>query len=242
MNKIFAKKNIKSKKSLGNLLLSARKKKDISLEKAESDTKIRYKYLQSLEKDDYDNMPPDVYNIGFLMRYCEYLEVDKVKFLNLYKNERLLHNELSKKFFNFNEKKGLINPGNPEKFKNKLKFVITPQILITTLVVIVVVGIMSYIWFQVKSFAAAPSLEVSNPNEQIVISMDNIEVSGNTDPSVELSINGRAVGIDEKGYFSQNVELMKGINTVEIKALNKAKKETIKNIKVLVVTDDKDDN
>lgn len=242
MSKIFAKKNITSRKSLGKLLLIARKKKDIGLEKAEFDTKVRYKYLLALENDDYDNMPPDVYNIGFLKRYCEYLDVDKDKFLVLYKNERLLHNELSKKFFNFNDKKELINPGHPEKFKNKLKFVITPQILITTLVVFVVVGILGYIWFQVKSFAAAPPLEVNNPNEQIVVSMNNIEVKGNTDPTVELTINGRAVGVGENGYFSQNVELINGINTVEIKALNKANKETIKNIKILVVKDDDSEN
>lgn len=236
MNKIFAKKNIGTKKSLGTLLKNARKKKGITLEKAEIDTKVRLKYLEALEADDYDKMPPDVYNIGFLKRYCEYLGLNSHKYLQYYSEERKLHNEMSKRFFG--SKKKIINPGNPEKFKNKIKFVITPQMIISTMVVFLVIGILGYIWFQVKSFAAAPPLKVDNPNEQIMVSMNNVEIKGNTDPTVELTINGRSVGVNENGYFTQNVELINGINTVEIKALNKANKETTKNIKVLVVSSD----
>ncbi len=242
MNKIFAKKTISSRRSLGSMLLSKRKEKDVTLHKAEIDTKIRFKYLQALEQDDYTNMPPDVYNVGFLERYCEYLGLDPKKYIERYKDERQVQDNLSKKFFNFQDKRGIINPGHPEKFKNKLKFVITPQIFITSIVVFLVVGILGYIWFQVKSFAAAPPLELTNPNEQIIVSMDTVEVKGNTDPTVDLTINGRAVGVDNDGNFIQNVELIKGINTVEIKAQNKANKETVKNIKVLVVNDENQEN
>lgn len=239
MNKIFAKKKIRSRQSLSKILITTRKKKNITLDKAEIDTKIRYKYLRALETDDYKNMPPDVYNIGFLRRYCEYLHLDVKKYLARYKDEKKLHSELSKKkYFSFNRKKKIINPGHPEKFKNKLKFVVTPQIFITSLVVILVIGVLGYIWFQVKSFAAPPPLEIANPNEQIMVSMDTVEVKGKTDPAVELTINGRAVGVGEDGYFSQNVELLDGINTLEIKATNKANKETVKSIKILVVGED----
>jgi len=238
MNNIFAKKTIRVSRGLGKTLSSARAKKDISLEKAEVDTKVRLKYLEALEKDDYLNMPPDVYNIGFLTRYAEYLGLNVKKCVNTFLEEKKVQEQIKKNKFSFiKEKNMLLNPGNPEKFRHRLKFVVTPQMFVSLLVALVVVGILGYIWFQVKSFAAAPELELNNPAEQIVVSTDTIDVVGKTDPTAILSINDQLVSIDEEGNFKQAVKLNKGINEIEIKAQNKAEKETVKTIKILVVSE-----
>ena len=234
MKNIFEKKKLSVRKSLGLIIKDARKKKEVSLQQAEMDTKIRIKYLIALEKDDYSNMPADVYNIGFLIRYCDYLNIDKNKYLRQYKEEKKVYDEINKKNIQ-PSKKGIISPGRPDTFKNKLRFVLTPQILTTTVIIFLVFGILGYIWFQVKSFAAPPHLDVNNPAEQIIVSEKKILISGKTDPVAELRINGRVAGIQENGNFSQNVELIEGINTIEIKAYNKANKETVKIIQVLVI-------
>lgn len=239
MSNIFAKKTIKTAKSLGKTLSCARKKKNISLEKAELDTKIRIKYLKALEEDDYKKIPPDVYSVGFLSRYAMYLGLDKKQCVKKYQQEKLLFAQLERKKFRINTSKiNLISPGCSDKFQEKMKFVITPQIFVTAFVVFIVLGMLSYIWFQVKSFAAAPPLELNNPNEQIVVSNNTIEVTGTTDPTANLYINNQAVSIDEAGKFKQLVNLNKGINTIEIKAQNKANKETAKSIQALVVSED----
>ncbi len=240
MSNIFAKKTIKTAKSLGKTLCCARKKKNISLEKAEIDTKIRIKYLTALEQDDYKNMPPDVYSIGFLSRYASYLGLEKAQCIDKYRQEKLLYSQIERKKFRITQKENLISPGSTNKFQEKLKFVITPQIFVTAFVAFMVMGVLSYIWFQVKSFAAAPPLELNNPNEQIVVSNNMIEVTGTTDPGANLFINDQAVSVDEVGKFKQTVNLNKGINTIEIKAQNKANKETAKNIQALVVSEDKE--
>jgi len=237
MTAFFSKKTIRVDKTFGKILTNARKKRGISLEKAEFDTKVRLKYLLALEQDDFANMPPDVYNIGFLSRYCEYLCIDSKKHIKKYTEEKKVFLQINKKSFFTNSQRELINPGDPEKYRSKLKFVLTPQIFVTTLVVIFVVGILGYIWFQVKSFAAAPELAVNNPEEQIAVSQDNIKITGSTDPAADLSINNQAVNIDTEGNFSQEVKLSKGLNTIEIKAENKANKTTIRNIKVLAVNE-----
>lgn len=234
MNKLFNKKIIKSSKTFGQLLSSARKRREISLQKAEIDTKIRMKFIIALEKDDFKNMPPDVYNIGFIKRYCQYLGLNSIKILDKYHNEKLVFEKLNKKLA-FTKEDTLINPGNPNKYRSNLKYVLTPQIFVTTLIIICVVGILGYVWFQVKSFAAAPELAVDNASDQIMVSTDTIKISGKTDASATLLINDQGVAIDELGNFSQDVKLIDGINTIEIKALNKADKSTIKNIKVLAV-------
>lgn len=239
MTNIFAKKKIRTKKTLGNILKSARNKKQLTLEKAELDTKIRLKYLKFLEEDDFKNMPPDVYNIGFLTRYAEYLGLNVDKIINQYQNERLLYNQLNKKiiFFN-NEKKLLFSPGDKNRYREKLKFIITPQIFVSFLIATTVFIIIGYIWFQVKSFAAAPQLELSNPAEQILVSENSINISGQTDLTATIKINDQLIVVDENGKFNEQIQLNRGINSIEIKAINKANKETKKTIKILVVNDE----
>jgi cytoskeletal protein RodZ len=59
--------------SIGNQLREARQRQNISLEQIEADTKIRKTYLTILETDDYTQLPPKVYAIGFMKQYCTYL-------------------------------------------------------------------------------------------------------------------------------------------------------------------------
>lgn len=240
MKNIFAKKSLRQEKSLGKILSIARRKKDISLEKAEIDTKIRLKYLKALEKDDFVNMPSRVYNIGFISRYCEYLGLEIKKHIDIHTRDKEVYDNLKQKKFSFiKQKEDFLKPGDPEKFRDKLRFVVTPQIFTTGIVVLIVMTILGYIWFQVKSFAAAPELNIANPEEQIVVSTDSIDISGKTDPTAVLFINNQAVSVNQSGEFRQAVKLEKGINEIEIKAENKANKETVKNVKVLVVSEDK---
>lgn len=239
MDNIFKKKKIRSSRTVGKLLKTARKKIGFNLEKIEANTKIRLRYLEALEKDDFENMAADVYNIGFLSRYSNFLKLDSEKIITKYQNERKIFNKLQKKrsLFNFKEKT-ILNPGNPEKYRDRLKFVFTPQRIISLLIVITVLSVLGYIWFQVKTFAASPRLEISNPNQQIVISMDTIKIVGETNPDATLIINDREVAIESSGNFDQEVQLTTGINNIQIKAINKAGKETVKMVQVLA-TDQK---
>jgi cytoskeletal protein RodZ len=70
---------------LGILLREAREKRGISLEKAEADTRIRYKFLLALENEDYSVLPGQVYIKGFLKTYASYLGLDPAQVVGLYK-------------------------------------------------------------------------------------------------------------------------------------------------------------
>jgi len=69
---------------LGELLRRAREAKGLSLAQVEEATKIRRSYLQALEDEDYDRLPPPVYAKGFLKNYARYLDLDLQKVLSLY--------------------------------------------------------------------------------------------------------------------------------------------------------------
>jgi transcriptional regulator with XRE-family HTH domain len=74
---------------LGELLKEARQNKGASLEEIEEEIRIRKKYLQALEEEDFSIMPPEVYVKGFLRNYAIYLGLDPEEVRALYKGESI---------------------------------------------------------------------------------------------------------------------------------------------------------
>jgi len=56
---------------IGERLKSAREEKGMSIEKIEEITKIRSKYLISIEAGDFTIIPEEVYLKGFIKNYAE---------------------------------------------------------------------------------------------------------------------------------------------------------------------------
>ena len=61
---------------IGRILEHRRKERGLSLDDVEQATKIRKRYLDGLERDDYDVLPAGVYAQGFLKTYANYLGLD----------------------------------------------------------------------------------------------------------------------------------------------------------------------
>jgi cytoskeleton protein RodZ len=61
---------------LGDWLRQRREELDISLEQVEEDTRIRVRYLQALEAEDFGALPDPIVGRGFLRNYATYLELD----------------------------------------------------------------------------------------------------------------------------------------------------------------------
>ena len=78
------------KQSLGQILKAARSKLKISLEQAEQQTNIRAKYLKALENEDYQNLPCEVYSLGYLRRYAQFLNISQECVMGRFKQESCL--------------------------------------------------------------------------------------------------------------------------------------------------------
>ena len=61
---------------IGRILEQKRKEKGLSLSEVEKATKIRKRYIDGLERDDYAVLPAGVYAQGFLKTYANYLGLD----------------------------------------------------------------------------------------------------------------------------------------------------------------------
>jgi cytoskeletal protein RodZ len=72
-------------KSLGEKLTKAREAKGLTIENVSRDTNIARRYLAALEEEDFLQFPATSYAIGFLRNYGEYLGLDTVELLSLYR-------------------------------------------------------------------------------------------------------------------------------------------------------------
>jgi cytoskeleton protein RodZ len=61
---------------VGNKLQEARARKQLSLQQVEDATKIRGRYLQAIEHDEWDQLPGDTYARAFIRTYGRFLGLD----------------------------------------------------------------------------------------------------------------------------------------------------------------------
>lgn len=71
---------------LGKRLTEARRQKNISLEQVDADIKIKPRYIEALEAEEFNSLPSGPAVRGFLRNYAAYLGLDATEILNLYNN------------------------------------------------------------------------------------------------------------------------------------------------------------
>jgi len=213
----FSKKKIKSKPTLGEVLKKARISKKITLAEMEAITKVRQKYLHSLEKDDWNELPQEVYIRSYTIAYARALGLDL--------------SEITKAFESLAITKRSLNNSSSFYYKNsfkEVKFLVTPKFLAYFALIGFVVSMFSYIVFQVVSFAGSPNLQVSSPADNMTVDEDEINIEGVTEGNTVLTINQEKVPVTGDGRFSTNLKLHRGLNIIEVKATNRINKESSK--------------
>lgn len=235
---VFTKKKLARFYTLGEKFFRTRKRLGISLLETEKNTKISVKYLEALERNDYGVLPDMVYTRGFIVRYANYLNLKIENVLLLYERDLTnLQQAVSLKPTD-KSRPSLIRPNVADEIlSNPNRFTITPQLVWGTSIGFGLLSVFGYIWLQVASFAAAPPLEIVSPQGELKVSVETVEIRGQTDGDAILEINDQPVAVDETGIFRQEIKLMDGVNAIKISAKNKVDKETTKIIQVLADID-----
>lgn len=206
-------------KSVGDILKLARKRKNLSLEEVEEETKVRVRYLEALEESRYDILPATVYASGFLAKYADFLELKKDDLMANFRLERGQDLYASKLM--------------PERKIKEPLLTVTPKTIIIVSVVVALLLIVGYIIYSVRQFTLPPNLVISSPSSEEILKEEKVNIVGKTDEGATLQINNQAVMIDGTGNFTEQVKLSAGLNTFEVKATSRLKKETVKQIKIL---------
>lgn len=72
---------------IGESLRAERENRGLTLFDVEEKTKIRVKYLQALEEENFEEIPGEAYRLGFLRNYARFLGLDPEHILDLYKTQ-----------------------------------------------------------------------------------------------------------------------------------------------------------
>jgi len=190
--------------TVGEILIEARKQKNLSLEQVERETRIRKKILEKLEKSDWGAFAP-TYAKGLLRNYSAYLGLDQSRVLAFFRRE-------------YDEKKQKIESRQLTKIRPKFR--LTPALVSGLVVILLILVVLGYLFYQYRSFTAAPSLEIQEPQNNEKVAGSDVSVVGRTPEDSILKINGEQVQVSPGGTFSILVNLKDGINILTVTSAN----------------------
>ncbi|MCL4389783.1 MAG: helix-turn-helix domain-containing protein [Patescibacteria group bacterium] len=197
--------------TVGEILRQARENKKLTIEAVEKATKIRAKFVAAMEANEFDKLPGGTFSRGFIKNYATFLGLSTEETLAFFRRQM------------DQEDPRLLPKAKPE-IKNR--FALTPQLFTGLSIAALLLTFFAYLIFAYFKYAGAPALLVSAPANNIVVSQQQIEVTGKTDPGATLTINNQLVDTSENGSFDVTVPLQPGLNTLNIVAANKFHRQT----------------
>lgn len=208
-------------RTVGEILSQRRKTLGLNLLDIEKETKIRLKYLEAIEKNNFSQIAESTVVKGFIRNYASALSLSPENVLAVFRRD-----------FRENEKGQIIPRAITEQF-DETKFYWTPKATFILLLVLLLSGFSFFFFKQYSKFSAAPELEVSSPKEGQVFK-EKVDVIGKADKDATVRIDGTIISITSNGQFKEEIVLPRGDNIVTIEAINRQGKKNVVNRKIKV--------
>lgn len=113
-------------------------------------------------------------------------------------------------------------------------FIITPKKLWLVFGIIVITLIFGYFWHQISYVIYPPAIKITQPVSDVTTKEKSIEILGQTESDVYLTINGKEVYVDKGGNFQNVVNLELGLNIFKIEAKDRLGKTNAVVRKIMV--------
>ena len=197
----------------GQKLRDERQSRGFSLSEVSGATKIRVKFLEAIEKGEYEKLPSPSYAYGFVRNYAKFLDLADEEILALFRRE-------------FDGKKvyKVLPEGLTGQKEMPLKrFKIRQAVILIALLFIFLLG---FLVFQYRYAFINPSITLTSPSEMSVLSSSTILVLGKTDPNSTITVNDEQVSVDSEGAFKKETTAFPGKTTITVKAVNRFGKQT----------------
>lgn len=201
----FEARRIQAPDTIGEKLQRGRQALSLSVGQVADTTRINSRFIQALEQGRYKDLPGSVYVRKYVSELC------RVYHLSYADLEKQLAHEV-----------GLTQPKVVKlspKASNKPLWI--PNLFRWGVVGVMIAVIGAYFTWQVVRLVTPPQLEVIQPAQDIVLDQPTIMVVGQTQPGVQVTINGEAANVDQTGRFEEQVALRPGLNRLEIQAKSK---------------------
>lgn len=206
--------------TLPEYLKVAREALNYDLSEASKVTNISEKFLVALESGTYHKLPADVYVYGFLRKLAELYRTNAELLIEQYKKERGIAEQLSKKIPTY-------------KSYTDQKFVLTPKTITLSVLVVFIIFVLGYLFFQVHAINQPPKIHITSPKDGERITASSVIVQGQTDIGTSLSMNDQQIFVDSEGNFKQPVSISQGEKVLTFVASNNFGKQSTKQILII---------
>jgi transcriptional regulator with XRE-family HTH domain len=198
----FTPKKLPLDETIGERLRQARSLRQLKIEEVAKAINIRPEYLTALEEERWDKLPAGLYGKNFLKQYARFLRVSLKDWQSGPDNQ---------------------DSGNPfsQRILQKNKFIVFPKIVRNTLVIVAVLACLLYLVGYFKKVIMPPDLLITDPAQNMVLKTNSLTVNGQTEVEAEVRINNEIVLNNHNGYFSQTINLKKGLNNIIVSAKKK---------------------
>lgn len=196
--------------TVGKLLQQQRLKQNITLKKAEEQTRIRQRYLKAIETENWSMFTSRVYITGVIKTYASYLGIDPEKAMAYFRRDYERKEDVT--------------------FKKRLPSL---QLLPETkkvffgLLAAVFVFFAFYFGYQFNQYLSPPGIEIVSPEENVFRNRQKVTVIGKTEPESTVRIYNEELFPDNNGFFRYEFPLKKGLNTLQIEVTGPNGKKTV---------------
>ncbi len=198
--------------TLGEYLSSVRFFWNLTTEQVADRCGVSAKLLENLETGNFNQMPEQVYVLGFLRKLARLYKINEIDIVRQFKKEAGFHQ----------------TPTNdsPKIWRKLVGWAWLPGrwwISFGLGAFLLVVGVVGY---QVAAIAMVPDLEIYSPIEGQNLDGGVVSVAGRATPGSEIVINNQQIFAGEDGDFSVSLGVLSGIQTLNVKAKNRFGKES----------------
>ncbi|MCR4280381.1 MAG: helix-turn-helix domain-containing protein [Candidatus Komeilibacteria bacterium] len=204
----FISKKIVSHQTVPEALRQARQVMNKTCRTIAQELQIQPHYLEALEDGAYESIPGEVYARQWLKSYGQYLDLDIRWLIKEYQRER----GLQMQFTGFER-----NTLNSSRWFSWL----TPRFFKISGIATVIIGLAVYLGMGVSNILQPPTLVIYEPTNNVITENRVIQISGKTDPEIELTINNEHILANPDGEFSKEITLAPGLNLLTVVATKK---------------------
>lgn len=196
--------------TVGEILRNTREKQNIKLSDVEKQIRVRIKFLDAIENNNWNFFSSKIYITGIIKNYSEYLGLDSKRVLAFFRRD-------------YERKEDV-------KFKTRISSrYLTPETrrIVLIIITLIILFFALYFGYQLKQFFSPPTLTVLSPQVNTFTIEDRIKVVGKTDKDAAITIFGERVYQDKYGVFTYYFPLKNGKNELTIEIVGANGKKTV---------------
>lgn len=196
--------------TVGQILRTEREKKRLTLKQVEKEMRVREKFLQAIENNDWSPFSSKIYITGIINNYSRFLGLDITKMAAFFRRDYSRKEEM--------------------QFQKK----ISAQYLTSHTKKVVVAGLVGiffvfslYFTYQLIQFFTPPRVTILSPQLQRFHTEERITIRGKTEKEASITIFGERVYPNKEGIFEYTYPLHPGSNKITIEVVGANAKKTI---------------